>query len=96
MKKLERRGIELTSLTFDFADLTALEVLQKSVQTLRLLSVILDDDTTASDDFSRVTFPVDLGETGPGTQDFGVRDFDEVDVVLGTKSFDEFDVFGCL
>jgi len=38
----------------------------------------------------RVTY----GETGPLSEDLGVRDLDELDVVLGTKSLDELEVLG--
>jgi hypothetical protein len=34
------------------------------------------------------------GETGPLSEDLGVRDLDELDVVLGTKSLDELEVLG--
>ena len=34
------------------------------------------------------------GETGPLSEDLGVRDFDELDVVLGTESLDELEVLG--
>lgn len=74
--------------------LSGLEVVQQDVQALRLLAVVLDDDTRASDDLSGVTLSVDLGQTGPGTQDLGVGDLDEVDVVLGAKSLDQLDVLG--
>jgi hypothetical protein len=74
--------------------LSGLEVVQQDVQALGLLAVVLDNDTRASDDLSGVTLSVDLGQTGPGTQDLGVGDLDEVDVVLGAKSLDQLDVFG--
>ena len=74
--------------------LSGLEVVQQDVQALGLLAVVLDDDTRASDDLSGVTLSVNLGQTGPGTQDLGVGDLDEVDVVLGAKSLDQLDVLG--
>jgi hypothetical protein len=74
--------------------LSGLEVVQQDVQALGLLAVVLDNDTRASDNLSGVTLSVDLGQTGPGTQDLGVGDLDEVDVVLGAKSLDQLDVFG--
>lgn len=76
--------------------LSGLEVVQQDVQALGLLAVVLDNDTRASDDLSGVTLSVDLGQTGPGTQDLGVGDLDEVDVVLGAKSLDQLDVLGCV
>ena len=74
---------------------SALEVVQEDVQTLRLLTVVLDDDTRAPDDLAGVTLTVDLGESGPLAEDLGVRDLDQVDVVLGAKSLDELQVLGC-
>jgi hypothetical protein len=35
------------------------------------------------------------GKTGPLAEDLGVRDLDELDVVLGAKSLDELEVLGC-
>jgi hypothetical protein len=74
--------------------LSGLEVVQQDVQTLGFLTVVLDNDTGAADNLSGVTLSVDLGQTGPGTQDLGVGDLDEVDVVLGAQGFNQLDVFG--
>jgi len=76
------------------SSLSALEVLQKDVQTLGLLTVVLDDDTRTSNDLPGVTLSVDLGQTGPLSEDLGVRDLDEIDVVLGTEGLNELEVLG--
>jgi hypothetical protein len=74
--------------------LSGLEVVQQDVQALGFLTVVLDNDTGAANDLSGVTLSVDLGQTGPGTQDLGVGDLDEVDVVFSAQGFDQLDVFG--
>ena len=60
----------------------------------RLLSVVLDDDARASNDLSCGTVTVDLAETNPLSESFGVTDLDEVDLVLGAESLDELGVLG--
>ena len=72
--------------------LPVLEVVEEDVETLRLDTVVLDDDARAADDLAGVALTVDLAETSPGTKDLGVTDLDEVDLVLGTESLDELDV----
>ena len=62
------------------------------METLRLDTVVLDDDARAADDLAGVALTVDLAETGPGTEDLGVTDLDEVDLVLGAEGFDEAEV----
>ena len=74
--------------------LTVLEVVEEDVETLRLDAVVLDDDARAADDLAGVALTVDLAETSPGTEDLGVTDVDEVDLVLGTESLNELDVLG--
>ena len=64
------------------------------MQALGLNTVVLDDDARAADDLARVALTVDLAEAGPGTEDLGVTDLDEVDLVLGTESLNELDVLG--
>lgn len=71
----------------------ALEVVKEDVKTLRLDTKVTDDDAGGTDDLTWVTLSVDLAETSPGTQDLSVGDLDEVDLVLGTESFNELDVF---
>ena len=72
--------------------LTGLEVVQENVHGLRLLTEILDDDAGASDDLAGVTLTIDLAETGPLSELLGIRDLDQVDVVLSAKSLNELDV----
>jgi hypothetical protein len=74
------------------AYLTVLEVVQKNVQSLALNTVFFDHDATASHDLSRVTLTIDLAQTSPSAKDFGVTNFNEVDLVLSTERLDEFDV----
>lgn len=74
--------------------LAALEVLEENVETLGLLTVVLDDNARAADDLTGVTLTVDLAETGPGTKGLGVRHLKEVDLVLVAESLDELEVLG--
>lgn len=74
--------------------LAALEVLEENVETLGLLTVVLDDNARAADDLTGVTLTVDLAETGPGTESLGVRDLEQVDLVLVAESLDELEVLG--
>ena len=74
--------------------LTVLEVVEEDMKSLRLDTVVLDDDARAANDLAGVALTVDLAETGPGTKDLGVTDLDEVDLVLGTESLNELDVLG--
>lgn len=78
----------------DLNALTALEVLEENVETLGLLTVVLDDDARAADDLTGVTLTVDLAETGPGTEGLGVGDLEQVDLVLVAESLDELEVLG--
>jgi len=64
------------------------------VETLRLDTILLDNNAAASNDLSGVTLTIDLAETSPGTEDLGVSDLDEVDFVLSAERLDELDVFG--
>ena len=75
--------------------LARLKVVEEDLEALRLLSVVLDDDARAADDLAGVALAVDLSEAGPGAEDLGVRDLDQVDLVLGAESLDELDVLGC-
>jgi len=72
--------------------LTGLEVLEEDVHGLGLLTEILDDDAGASDDLAGVTLAIDLAETGPLAELLGIRDLDQVDVVLSAESLNELDV----
>ena len=76
-------------------DLTVPEVVEEDVKTLALATVILDDNAAAANDLTGIALTIDLAETSPGTQDLGVTDFDEVDLVLSAESLDELDVL-CL
>ena len=64
------------------------------MKTLGLNTVVLDDNARAADDLARVALTVDLAETSPGTEDLGVTDLDEVNLVLSTEGLDELDVLG--
>ena len=65
------------------------------MQSLALSSVVLDNDARAANDLAGVALPVNLAETSPGTEDLGVTDLDQVDLVLRTEGFDEAEVL-CL
>ena len=56
------------------------------MQALGLNTVVLDDDARAADDLARVALTVDLAETGPGAEDLGVSDLDQVDLVLSAET----------
>jgi len=75
-------------------DLAVLEVVKEDVESLRLDTVLLNDDTAASDHLSGVALTINLAETGPGSEDLGISDFDEVDFVLSAESLNELDVLG--
>ena len=74
--------------------LAVLEVVEEDVETLALGTVVLDDDARAADDLAGVALTVDLAETSPGTEQLGVGDLDEVDLVLSAESLNELDVLG--
>jgi hypothetical protein len=64
------------------------------MDTFTLHTVVLHDDTRASNDLARIAFLVDLAQAGPSTQDLCVTDFYQMDLVLSTQSLDKFYVFG--
>ena len=64
------------------------------MQTLRLNTVLLDDDARAPDNLAGVALAVDLAETRPSAENLGVTDLDEVDLVLSTEGLNELDVLG--
>lgn len=59
---------------------------------LTLDTVVLDDDARATNNLAGVAFTVNLAETGPGSEDLGISDLDQVDLVLGAESLNELDV----
>lgn len=73
--------------------LAGLAVIKDDVETLSLSTEILDNDTRAADDLACVALTVDLAETSPGAEEFGVRNPEEADFVLGAECLDELDVF---
>lgn len=74
--------------------LARLEVVEEDLEAGGLGTVVGDDDTRAADDLAGLALTVDLGETGPLAEDLGVRDLDELDVVLGAESLNELRVLG--
>ena len=64
------------------------------METLALDTVVFDDNAGAADDLTGVALTVDLAKAGPGTEDLGVTDLDEVNLVLSTEGLDELDVLG--
>lgn len=75
--------------------LAGLEVVEEDLEAGGLGTVVGDDDARAADDLAGLALTVDLGETGPLAKDLGVRDLDELDVVLGAEGLDELRVLGC-
>jgi hypothetical protein len=82
--------INKTAYPFSFQILT----IQEDVHGLRFFSEIGDSNARAANDLTGVTLAIDLAKTGPFTKLLGIRDLDQVDVVLGTESFNKLDVFG--
>ena len=72
--------------------LAVLEVVQKYVEAFTLNTIFLDYDTTASYDLPGVTFTIDLAKTGPRSQNLCIPDFDKINFMFSTESFDELDV----
>lgn len=62
------------------------------MQALALNAIVLDNNARTPNNLSRVSLPVDLAETRPGTEDFGVADLDKVDLVLRAEGFDQLDI----
>lgn len=60
---------------------------------LRLLSKVTDNDTVATDDVLGNTILVNLAKTNPLTKLLGVRNLEELDLVLGTESLNKTKVF---
>jgi hypothetical protein len=77
-----------------YSRLSVLEVVEEDVETLGLNTVVLDDDTGATNDLAGVALAVELAQTSPGTEDLRVSNLDEVDFVLGTEGLNELDVLG--
>ncbi|THH14185.1 hypothetical protein EW146_g6122 [Bondarzewia mesenterica] len=73
---------------------TALEVVLEDVATLGLSTVFLDHNARAANNLARVALPVNLAETSPGTEDLGVSDLDEGDLVGSAESLNELDILG--
>ena len=74
--------------------LAVFEVIDEDMETFALDTVLFNDDTRAADDFTGVTLLVDLAETSPLTENLRVTDFDQIDLVFGTKGLNQLDVFG--
>ena len=72
--------------------LAACEVVEEDIKGLRLLTVVLDDDARAVEDFSWSAISVDLAESDPLADHLAISDLDEVDLVLIAESLDELDV----
>lgn len=64
------------------------------METLRLNTVVFDNNAAAANDFTGVALTVDLAKTSPSAEDLGVSDLDQVDLVLSAKGLNEFDVLG--
>jgi hypothetical protein len=74
--------------------MTRILTLEEDLEGGRVGTVVGDDDTRAANDLAGLALAVNLGETGPLAEDLGVRDLDELDVVLGAESLDELGVLG--
>lgn len=56
---------------------------------LGLLTEVTDDDAVAADDFLGNSVLVNLAKANPLTEFVGIRDLQELDLVLGTEGLDE-------
>ena len=65
---------------------------EENVEALAFLTVITNDNARAANNLSRVAFAVNLAETSPCSEGLGVRNLEEVDLVLRAESLDELDV----
>merc|ERR1711941_176787 len=72
--------------------LLLLEVLQKHVAGLRLLSPVLNDNARGGDDLASSALAVDLAETGPLAKSLGLGNLDQVDAVLGAEGLNQLGV----
>ena len=77
-----------------YLTLTVFEVVDEDVKTLALGTIVLDDDTRAANNLTGVTLLVDLAETSPLTKNLRVTNLNQVDLVFGTESLNQFDVLG--
>lgn len=73
-------------------NLAACKVVEEDIESLGLLTVVLDDNARAVENFSWSTIPVDLAESDPLADHLAISDLDEVDLVLIAESLDELDV----
>jgi hypothetical protein len=70
--------------------LTSLKVIQQNRQSLRLLAIILDNNTRGADDLPCIALTINDTQSGPFAQFLAISNLDQVDVVFGTEGFDEF------
>ena len=69
--------------------ITSLEVVQQDRQCLRLLTIILDNNTRGANDLPCVSLSVNDAKSSPFTQLLAIGNLDQVDVVFCTESFDQ-------
>ena len=96
-QKLSVEGVLLSSnevVKKHLLTLTVFEVIHEDVETLALGTIVLDDNTRATNDLTSVTLLVDLAKTSPLTENLRVADLDQVDLVFGTEGLDQLDVLG--
>jgi hypothetical protein len=72
-----------------YRDLTRLEVVQKNGQSFRLLTIILHDNTTRSNNLSSISLSIKNTKTRPFSKLLSIGNLDEIDVVFGTESLNE-------
>lgn len=72
--------------------LTALEVVEHDMETFTVLTVIFDNHASAADDLAGIALTIDFAQSCPSTENLGISDLDEVDLVLGAQSLDKLDV----
>ena len=64
------------------------------MEALAVSTIVLDDNTRAANNLSRVTLLVDLAETSPLTENFRVADLNQVDLMFGAEGLNQLDVLG--
>lgn len=77
-------------LSQDQASLTSLEVIQQDRQGLRLLTIVLDNNTRRTNDLPCISLSVNDTQSSPFTQLLAIGNLDQVDVVFCAESLDQF------
>jgi hypothetical protein len=72
--------------------LAVLEIFYQHMHALAVDTVVLHNNTRASDNLTRIAFFVHLAETSPSPENLGIANLNEADLVLCTKSLNKLDI----